>query len=113
MSEMVERVARAICVAHGVNPDAPTPVFETFRDSFGGFAAMQTGRTEPSWHREKKAARAAIEAMREPTEEMLAAGQWTISDNLTVSVCVENNRKAREIWQSMIDAALPPHKPQP
>jgi hypothetical protein len=53
-------------------------------------------------------ARAAIEAMREPDGVMRARGQWTISDNLTVSVCVENNRKAAEIWQAMIDAALTP-----
>ena len=55
-------------------------------------------------------ARAAIEAMREPNDVMLAAGQWTISDNLTVSVCVENNRKAAQIWQAMIGKALLPHQ---
>jgi hypothetical protein len=48
MSEMVERVARAICEAERMNPD----------DKLGG------------WRHWQDAARAAIEAMREPTEAM-------------------------------------------
>lgn len=48
MSEMVERVARAICEVEKMNPD----------DALGG------------WVHWTEAARAAIEAMRNPTEAM-------------------------------------------
>lgn len=41
----------------------------------------------------------------EPTDVMRAAGQWTISDNLTVSVCVENNNKAAAVYRAMLAAA--------
>jgi hypothetical protein len=44
---------------------------------------------------------------REPSDLMRSAGQWAISDNLTVSVCVENNFKAADIWRAMWDAARP------
>lgn len=49
MSEMIERVARAICDASHDNPD-------------------------PDWRAYEHLARAAIEAMREPTEAMSSAG---------------------------------------
>jgi hypothetical protein len=51
MSEMIERVARAICEAERMNPD----------DALGG------------WVHWRDAARAAIEEMREPTEGMADA----------------------------------------
>jgi hypothetical protein len=51
-------------------------------------------------------ARAVLQAIREPSDLMRSHGQWAISDNLTVSVCVENNLKAAEVWQAMIDTAL-------
>ena len=74
MDSMVERVARAICRHEGDEEDWPC------------------------WFGE---ARAAIEAMREPTEAMVDAFVWyghgkTIGD------------VARIGWQSMIDAALSP-----
>jgi hypothetical protein len=53
-----------------------------------------------------RAARAVLQALREPSDLMRTSGQWAISDNLTVSVCVENNFKAAEVWQAMIDRAL-------
>ncbi len=70
MSEMVERIARAIHdAAHkGLDFD---------------------------WPREMRIAqaRAAIEAMRQPTDEMLYSGRWP-------------NDVMGENWQAMIDAAL-------
>ena len=45
---------------------------------------------------------------REPDMFMRAAGQWTISENLTVSVCVANNFKATEIYKAMIGACKNP-----
>ena len=66
MTEMVERVARAI--------------------------ASHVGYADDDWFKYGPAARAAIAAMREPTEEMLKAAYAKAFD--------------KEIWQAMIDAAL-------
>ncbi len=89
MSEMVERVARAMCdrqakaieVRHGMDlgawNDAPEPMRESWRRS----------------------ARAAIEAMRELTDRMVEA--WD-GDPMGYT---------RKLWQAMIDEALIPSKP--
>jgi len=75
MSSMVERVARAI--------------------------EKKLSRTDPYDERQHKrfnydeCARAAIAAMREPTEGMLAAGAWELT-----------NEYVGRQWQAMIDAAL-------
>ena len=74
MSEMVERVARAICESEKMNPD----------DKLGG------------WIHWVNAARAAIEAMREPTDEMLSAMEpWSR---------VTGHHKL--VWGAGVDAAL-------
>ncbi len=79
---MLERVARGICESLGHDPDC---------NSLG----------RPEWPSYLSVARAAIEAMREPTEEMAKAGgkarrQWD-----------------KSVWQAMISAALSePHAPQ-
>lgn len=78
MSEMVERVAQAIC-----GDDNPANILAVHRSR----------------------ARAAIEALREPTEEMLSAAEspaelfgqrfkWLSED------------EARTVWNAMIDQAL-------
>lgn len=77
MSEMVERVARAIAGE--------------------AFAESHEGDAESEWQKVKHLARAAIEALREPTEEM----EWLGDDAHDPHV-----RNASEIWQTMIDAAL-------
>lgn len=53
MSEMVERVARAMCKARRRDPDRCRP------------------EGQPQWMKYRREARAAIEAMRKPTDEML------------------------------------------
>ena len=86
MSEMVERVARALRFRfHGIAPDIE------------GFAIldMATGDTIGDW---RDQARAAIEAMREPTDEMLRGH----SDNVDGL----DPETARKDWEAMIDAAL-------
>jgi hypothetical protein len=80
-SEMVERVARAIC--RGVGQVRPDVILTD----------------EPAWHQYIYAARAAIEAMREPTPEMLRAAQTTHASYLRAATDAE-------IWQAMIRAAL-------
>ncbi|MGY2995426.1 hypothetical protein [Mesorhizobium sp. URHB0026] len=88
MNEMIERVARAICKESGQPWEASTV---DYREICIGFA------------------RAAIEAMREPTEQM------------TKAACVEADKhgyyhtrgyfdveEAEYSWRAMIDAALSP-----
>jgi hypothetical protein len=73
MSEMVERVAKHIALA---------------------LAEAHAEREVPEPDDFRKAARAAIEAMQEPTEAMVEAGDETLAD------C------ARRHWEAMIDEAL-------
>ena len=86
----VEEVARALCASDGANWDAKTD-----SETANGCAPDE----QRDYWREK--ARAAIEAMREPTQAMLAAG------------------KAHRVWphvptiyNTMIDAALSEDKEQ-
>lgn len=98
MSEMIERVARAICKARGDDPDARGP------------AVWQSGfypdHLFARWRSYEGLARAAIAEMREPTEAMVAAG------GREVQIDYENGREADRVtdatncWQAMIDAAL-------
>ena len=74
MNKLIECVARAICREHGYDPDA---VFE--------------GR--PNWHAWERFARVAIDAMKSPTDAMLAAG----SDAF---------KSPWDVWAAMIHAAL-------
>ena len=78
MGEMIERVARAITVAEGDDPD-------------GGTGSL-LNEGEVWWQHRIPQARAAIEAMREPTKEISA-----------MSYCADN---AENLWPAMIDAAL-------
>lgn len=89
MSEMVERVAQAIALA-----------------SNGGTWDDWYNDEQREFHR--KRARAAIEAMREPTEDMWKAGLATghvggIGDNGGLE---PNDFDPEEVWPAMIDAAL-------
>ncbi len=85
MTDMVERVARAMF--YDTNRDYPAYSFH---------AADET--TQATYISN---ARAAIEAMREPTEDMEIAG-----DTETGWDKHEMPHPARNSWQAMIDAAL-------
>lgn len=108
MSEMVERVARAIALCHRWGPDAdskdqmrmrervwqkewPDDDVPFFRED--GSTNISLGRNHY-----RNVARAALEAMREPSDPMKtkrdASGYDTVSD-MTLGY-----------WQAMIDAAL-------
>lgn len=65
MSEMVERVARAICEAEGIDPD---------RDSF-----PSNGHRGPCWELFENQARAAIAAMRDIIQPM---GEWVDGNDI-------------------------------
>lgn len=81
-SEMVERVAKAI------DPDA----FEACSHGRSGFCLMCAEDRDFAIYR----ARAAIEAMREPTEAMAVTGFGAVCNNAFVG----------PVWQAMIDEAL-------
>lgn len=90
MSEMVERVARAICL-------------ETPGCKIGNRRPDDTDTlgAEPLWHSFISSARAAIATMREPTGKMLDA-----TDDIDIGEYALWSSKAREIWQAMIDEEL-------
>jgi len=85
MSDMIERVARALCWNNGMNPD------------------LTLGGDDENflWHEYVSGTRAAIAAMREPTEIMILAG-----------VHHENMGNMAGRWQAMIDAALAEETPE-
>lgn len=76
MTEMIERVARALQE---------------------GDDAFPSGSPIDPWYR--GAAMAAIEVMREPTDEMLDAGGIAFAH-------YTDKRESIRLWQAMIDAAL-------
>jgi hypothetical protein len=79
MSEMVERVARAIRAKVNGLPDDGSPIVGDGEDGFGSYMEI---------------AAAAIAAMRVPTIEMLQASTH------------ENGYVTEEAWEAMIDATL-------
>lgn len=90
MTDMIERVARAICAHDG------KPAFDD--------------RVEREQRRFRNAAFIAIAAMREPTEAMVEAG------GLEVFSCSDDDpsaEKAAAAWPAMIDAALAEGAPKP
>lgn len=90
-SEMVERVARALCKADGWgNPDMALSINDS---AFGG---PVDDCARPVWRRYVERARAAILSMKEPTEVMILAAKDHAHLGLSVA----------ESWRSMIDAAL-------
>jgi hypothetical protein len=105
-SDRVPGLPIEIC-RHGTGGEAEIVVVGRFPSSFGEDEALAEMVTEAR-------ARAAIEAMREPTTKMLKAspivgtginedGKWGI-----------NTRPAADVWTAMIDAALtePPQEPE-
>lgn len=96
MTNMIERVARQICMADGVDPDA---------EGYGLGVQMPEGELYPLWRARIKQARAAIEVMRDVdsgSPAILAAGKKSLSS------CSEDPEleDARWCWQAMVDTAL-------
>ena len=95
MSEMVERVARAAC----------SNWYDMVVASYGPDRADWSEAAQEGWKAAITMARAAIEAMREPTAEMAEAG-----DDIAIyhpDDIIRN--QAEPIYQAMIDAALSTH----
>ncbi len=103
---MIERVARAICLCHGDQPERRI-------QEYG-----RTSHAYPAWEDYRKDACTAIKAMREPTEEMTHLGKSNAEDAYNdlhgqilrgcgCPKCDKGSHEAfRAIWQAMIDKAL-------
>lgn len=84
---MVERVARALCLQEGEDPNQETPYHP---------------KVTHLWQHYVPSARAAIEAMREPTREMLAVGKRSsCADDIYLTV-----DEVSAIYSAMVEAAL-------
>lgn len=111
MSEMKERVARAIAVSVGSRMAGPGQSVATREFGWKGDGGHLDQYVEAHWKEHVHAAEFAIEAMREPTEEMQTKGR------IMAAICVKHEATneysaevtddaAINIWQEMIDAAL-------
>ena len=85
----IERAARALCALAGDEPDALVRP-SNFQSS------VPREKARPMWERYIHHARVALEAIREPSEGMVAA----VSD-----MSLMDNNPTQD-WQAMIDAAL-------
>lgn len=81
---LIESVARALCLQH-------------YREVYPNAAEYDVGA---NWLRFMKSARAAIEAMRLPTEAMVAQADDAYDQ------CTDTGDFFGFIWKAMIDAAL-------
>lgn len=90
--EMVERVARAMCRAAGIDPD------------FRGEILSATGG-KAKWEYEVPSARAAIEAMREPGEAVIAAVENKAEERYNAAPAMLR-WYGEDVWAAGIDAAL-------
>lgn len=122
MTEMIERVAAAIEAAQCLGREGPFGLYDysdyktatphrvrDFRDPLSedygkavfAFADREQARVEYERLTKQHIARAAIEAMREPTGEQTEAGQ-----NKRNARDLFDRNDAYHVWRAMIDAAL-------
>jgi hypothetical protein len=97
MSEMVERVARAICAKTNIAMEGVTEVVLDNPDYVIPGNRRFDKTDTPRWKLYVDQSRAAIEAMREPTDPMIHAGEALEPDTLQF---------VPDYWRAMIDAAL-------
>lgn len=98
MTEMVERVARAIAKRHGDEFDAIAEDKPDWTANRGNFGGRFRDVNEPYKSDYLDMAEAAIEAMREPTEAMIDEADGRYRDDDRDALVSE--------WQIMIAAAL-------
>lgn len=96
MNEMIEKVAKAMCVAEGIDPNILCYSYMPQKISNGLYVAPHEQICYPAWTFNIKAATAAIAAMREPTEGMREALNNVDKDIMSIV----------EWYQVLIDAAL-------
>lgn len=93
----LERAARALCAQDGQDPDRPvmTPGFQKSVRS----ELRRPGEGPFAWQNYLPKALAVLQAIREPSEAMIAAG-------VAVDEHGVGSYNPPNIWQSMIDAAM-------
>jgi hypothetical protein len=107
MSEMVERVARAMTRLQAQRLKSWTIGWNPSDESM-------TSYVDRHWQEVADFARAAIEAMREPSANMFDAGAtelYGVSRVKAIAYAKEDKfdsdgRRAEDVWRAMIDAAL-------
>lgn len=114
ISEMVERASRAICTAHGENPDAlrsgsyQGQVSRGTDGSPGG--TIQVQFSEPMWLRYVPDVRTTLKAIREPTDALVKAGDGAVeldSDDSSGKFFYRyHDGDAADVWDNMIAEAL-------
>lgn len=87
-NEMIERVARALTLHEGSDPDGPTTIADRPK----------------RWMLVIEDARAAIEAMREPTEAMVAHAHEEF--DLAPFGIFPGPFTLEKVWRAMVDEAL-------
>ena len=92
VTDMVERVARAMATADGINPDEP-------------FCPPGCHVSQTAWQLRLLAARAGIAAMREPTQFMFVDGGLAF-ENAAFGEGKLVFEAAADCWRAMVDAAL-------
>lgn len=90
--DMVERMAEAMVTAYNPDPEKPGSFRWNFMEGMTNMSEEQKGVY-------RMFARAALEAMREPTEAMVAAGSIR-------GIRDDRRSDAENCWLAMIDAAL-------
>ena len=90
---MIEKIARAICVLLRRDPD-----FQGIQSPWDDKVPMPPNYKQ--WMNYSEEAKAAIEAMREPTKQMIKAGDEEIPDNMGYK------NDAKGVYKAMIDKAL-------
>ena len=108
MSEMLEKIARAIAKSKGINPDMCV-------SGAGGTPGQMTVCYQYAWELELIQARAAVEAMREPDEMTMSRMETTITEALhshpdipldAYSPMINVRPIAHEMLKTFIDAIL-------
>jgi len=112
MSEMVERVARALARTRGATLLADEywdQEVARYKELLAQYPAYEDSHSIiPDCFRD---ARAAIEAMREPTTQMLACRVSLPWDREDQSYYLDSETVG-ELWNDLIDAALTPAPPE-
>ena len=93
MTDMIEKMARAMCEANGFDPDGPTQDIYVEGDPHAG----------KPWAGYRRAARAALSALQEPTDAMVEAGGKALIDSRMSDKMLDHQLNAA--FTAMIKAA--------
>lgn len=93
-NEMIEKCARALCAAEGLDPDGAV---------MHGFTTMR------AWESREPRARAVLQTLMTPTDEMVEAGAWVEATGTMDQRCETQGvgrLGAKDTWTAMLTQAL-------